>query len=300
MPDMQFGVNYRAAESRDDFWQLIRRADELGFDVLALPDHLGAAAPFSTLAAAGAISSRLRLTSYVLNVGFWNPALLAREVGTLDLLSGGRAELGIGAGHAKSEHDDAGLPWLRFGPRVELLERTVIEVRRRLAEPGHKPAQVQRPVPLLIAAMSTAGLAVAARHADIVGFSGLRQVPGQAPGTFRLSSAAETAQAVAAVRAQAGGRTYRSDALLQQVVIGRDPREVAAELAAAAPRLTVAEILDSPFVLYARTADEAAAQLKQRGQQFGFDRVTTHQPSMEALGQVIAAYRAAGQGGTGQ
>jgi probable F420-dependent oxidoreductase len=300
MPDMQFGLNYFAAKSRDDFWRLIRRADELGFDVLALPDHLGAAAPFSTLAAAGAISSRLRLTSYVLNVGFWNPALLARDVATLDLLSGGRAELGIGAGHAKSEHDDAGLPWLRFGSRVELLERTLIEVRRRLAEPGHEPAPVQRPIPLLIAAMSAAGLAVAARHADIVGFSGLRQVPGHAPGTFRLSSAGETAQAVKAVKAQAGGRAYRSDALLQQVVIGRDPSEVAAELAAAAPRLTVAEILDSPFVLYARTADEAAAQLERRGREFGFDRVTTHQQSMEALGQVIAAYRAAGPGGPGQ
>ena len=88
---MQFGLNFRAAQSRADFGRLIRRAAELGFDVLALPDHLGGAAPFSTLAAAGEISSTLRLTSYVLNVGFWNPALLAREVATLDLLSGGRA-----------------------------------------------------------------------------------------------------------------------------------------------------------------------------------------------------------------
>ncbi len=294
---MQFGVNFRAADSRADFERLIRRAGELGFDVLALPDHLGASAPFSALAAAGAISSRLRLTSYVVNVGFWNPALLAREVATLDLLSAGRAELGIGAGHAKSEHDDAGLAWLPFRQRIELLEHTVVEVRRRLADPGHKPAPVQRPVPLLIAAMSAAGLAVAARHADIVGFSGLRQVPGAEPGTFRLSSAAETAQAVAAVREQAGGRAYRSDALLQQVVIGRDPAGAAAEMAAAAPSLSVPEILDSPFMLFGRTAEEAAGQLERRGQEFGFNRVTTHQGSLEALGQVIAAYRAA-RGGT--
>ncbi|MGI9005821.1 MAG: TIGR03621 family F420-dependent LLM class oxidoreductase [Streptosporangiaceae bacterium] len=299
MPDMQFGVNFRAAASKADFERLVRRADELGFDVLALPDHLGAAAPFSTLAAAGAISSRLRLTSYVLNVGFWNPALLAREVATLDLLSGGRAELGIGAGHAKSEHEDAGLAWLPFRPRIELLERTAVEVRRRLADPGHEPAPVQRPVPLLVAAMSAAGLAVAARHADIVGFSGLRQLPGQEPGTFRLSTAAETAQAVATVREQAGGRAYRSDALLQRVVIGQDPGEAAAAMAAAAPPLSPAEILDSPFMLFGRTAEEAAGELERRGQEFGFDRVTTHQSSLEALGQVIAAYRAARSGPAG-
>ena len=173
------------------------------------------------------------------------------------------------------------------------------EVRRRLADPGHKPAPVQRPVPLLIAAMSAAGLAVAARHADIVGFSGLRQVPGTEPGTFRLSSAAETALAVAAVREQAAGRAYRSDALLQQVVIGPDPADAAGEMASGSPGLSVAEILDSPFMLFGRTAEEAAGQLERRGQEFGFDRVTTHQPSLEALGQVIAAYRAARGSGRG-
>ena len=292
MTGMQFGLNFRAAESAGDFGRLIRRAGELGFDVLALPDHLGAAAPFSTLAAAAQISASMRLTSYVLNVGFWNPALLAREVATLDLLSGGRAELGIGAGHAKSEYEDAGLPWRPLRQRIESLERTVIEVRRRLADPAHEPAPVQRPVPLLVAAMSAAGLAVAARHADIVGFSGLRQVAGRAPGTFRLCSAAETAQAVAAVREQAGGRVYRSDGLLQLVVIDRDPSDVAAEMATAAPQLSASEILDSPFVLLARTAEDAADELEHRQREFGLDRVTTHQPSMEALGQVIAAYRA--------
>lgn len=64
-------------------------------------------------------------------------------------------------------------------------------------------------------------------------------------------------------------------------------------MAAKAPLLSVSELLDSPFVLYARTAEEAAEQLQWRAREFSFDRVTTRQPSMEALGQVIAAYRAA-------
>ena len=291
MAAMQFGVNFHGAASASEFGRLVRRAGELGFDVFAAPDHLGAAGPFTALAAAGAISDRLRLRTYVLNVGFWNPALLAREVATLDLLSGGRAELGIGAGHAKSEHDDARLPWLPFTERIEAMESMVTEVRRRLADPEHEPRPVQQPVPLMVAAMSAAGLAVAARHADVVGFAGLRQVRGERLGTFTLVSAAETAERVAQVREQAAGRPYRSDVLLQHVVVGKPPAEPAGEMAAAVPRLSVEQILDSPFVLYAEDAPGAAAELRRRHELYGFDSVTTHQPSMEALGEVIAAYR---------
>ena len=281
MAAMQFSVNVRAVAGRQGFLQFVRRADELGYDVLAAPDHLGSLAPFAALAAAAAVTERLRLRTYVLNVGFWNPALLAREVTTLGMLSDGRIELGLGAGHMKSEHDDAGLPWPTLDERVERLEAMAREMRRRLGTE----------VPLLIGAMSHHGLAVAARHADIVGFAGLRQVPGAPPGTFTLSSAAETAERVEEVCRQAGGRPYRSDALLQMVVIGRDPEDAAAEVAAATPGLTVEQILDTPFALFARDAPHAAEELRRRHQVYGFDGVTTHQPNMEALGEVMAAYR---------
>src|SRR5215469_6005489 len=289
--DMQFGVAFHGAESAQEFARLVRRASELGFDVFAAPDHLGMAGPITALAAAAAIDGGLRLRTYVLNVGFWNPALLAREVATLDLLSGGRAELGIGAGYVKSEHDDAGLPWLPFAERTEVLESAVTEVRRRLADPDHEPRPVQHPVPVMVAAMSARGLAVAAKHAEVIGFAGLRQVRGEPLGTLTLVSAAETAERVAQVREQAAGREYRSDVLLQHVVVGKSPAESAGEMAAEVPGVDVREILDSPFVLYAEDAAEAASELRRRHQRYGFDSVTTHQPSMEALGEVIAAYR---------
>jgi probable F420-dependent oxidoreductase len=291
MSEMQFGVAFHGASSQQEFRHLVSRADELGFDVFAAPDHLGMAGPFTALAAAGMISSRLRLRTYVLNIGFWNPALLAREVATLDVLSHGRAELGLGAGYAKSEHDDAGVPFLPISRRLEALEATAVEVRRRLADPGHQPPPVQRPVPLMVAAMSQAGLAVAARHADIVGFAGLRQAPGASPGTLTLVSAAETADRVAEVHRLADGRPYRSDVLLQRVVIGKTPDQAAAELATDEPTLTQQQILDSPFLLLAADASQAADELRRRHERYGFDSVTTHQPSMEALGRVIAAYR---------
>jgi probable F420-dependent oxidoreductase len=292
VPEIQFAVNVHSATSRRDFEQMVHRADELGFDVFAAPDHLGFLAPFAALAAAGMVSARLRLRTYVLNAGFWNPALLAREIATLDVLSGGRAELGLGAGHMKGEHDDARLPWAPLATRIRQLEDTLAEVRRRLADPASAPRPVQQPVPVMIGAMSAAGLAVAARHADIVGFAGLRQIPHRPPGTFTLSSAAETRQRVDQVRTQAAGRAYRSDVLLQAVVIGQDPDKTASHWAAEEPGLTAGQVLDSPFVLLAEDAAHAAAELRHRHDVYGFDSVTTHQPSLEPLGQVIAAYRA--------
>jgi hypothetical protein len=82
--------------------------------------------------------------------------------------------------------------------------------------------------------------------------------------------------------------------LLQWVVVGRDPEDAAAEIAAAAGgQLTMAQLLDTPFVLLAQDVGHAVAQLRRRQQVYGFDSVTTHQPNLEPLGEVIAAYRAA-------
>ncbi|MGH3934351.1 MAG: TIGR03621 family F420-dependent LLM class oxidoreductase [Pseudonocardiaceae bacterium] len=289
---LQFGVNLRAIGNWQEMRRVVHRIDELGYDVVAVPDHLGAPSPFSTLAAVSGISPRLRVRTYVLNAGFWNAALLARDVATLDRLSAGRVEVGLGAGHMKSEHDDAELPWFPLRERVRALEELVVDLRRRLSDGRHQPVPVQQPIPILIGAMSRAGLSVAARHADVVGFSGARQVPGAAIGTFTLSSPQETAERVHQVQVQAGGRPYRSDVLLQVVRLGGDPDVAAAELTRDIPHLTAEQARNSPFVLLARTAEQAVDELLERHERYGFDSVTTHQPSLEPLGQVIAALRA--------
>lgn len=292
MSKIQFTINVHAVSSQQDFTRLVRRVDALGYDVFAAGDHLGGLAPFAALSAVGMISERLRLRTYVLNTGFWNPALLAREIATLDVLSQGRAELGLGAGHMRSEHQDARLPWLPLVARVQALEDMVLEMRRRLAEEAHRPQPVQQPVPVMIGAMSSPALSVAARHAEVVGFAGLRQIKGAPAGTFTVCSSAETATRVDEVRRQAGGRPYRSDVLLQWVVIGRDPADAAEEIAAGASgALTLEQLLDTPFALLAHDVSHAVEELRRRQQVYGFDSVTTHQPHLEALGKVIAAHR---------
>src|SRR3954451_17933902 len=82
-----------------------RWAEGAGFDVVTTADHVGSTSPFVMLTAAAVATSRVRLRTYVLDVGFWNPGLLARDVATRDVLSGGRVEVGLGAGHKPHEHD---------------------------------------------------------------------------------------------------------------------------------------------------------------------------------------------------
>ena len=91
------------------------------------------------------------------------------------------------------------------------------------------------------------------------------------------------------VREQATGRVYRTDALLQVIRLGADPDIAAEKLAAEWGHISAEQLLDTPFVLLARDGSQAAEILAQRGDEFGFDSFTTHEPNLEALGQAIAA-----------
>jgi probable F420-dependent oxidoreductase len=240
------------------------------------------------LATAAAVTERVRLRTYVLNAGLWVPALLARDAATLDLLSDGRLELGLGAGSVRAEVEEAGLPWRPARERIAHLERTLLDVRRRLGGEAHVPRPVQRPVPILVGAMSRDGLSVAADHADIVGFSALRHARGHAPGTLTAATARETDELVAHVRSRASGRRFESDVLLQAVELGRDPLPAAR---AAVEREQFESIdplvlAESPCALFARTAAEAATELERRRARWGLTSVTTFWDSADALALV--------------
>ncbi len=242
----------------------------------------------------------MRLRTYVLDAYFWNAALLAREVATLDRLSGGRVELGVGAGHMRHEHDDAGLPFPGIAERWEHTEQLVADVRRHLADPEHRPEPVQRPVPVMVASMGERGLRAAARTAEVVGLTGLVQVTGQPAGTFAFVDLDVVDERVGQVRAwaaEAGRPAPVLDVLVQRVVLGRDPlgwaEEMAAEMAdggAAGP--SAQALLESPFLLAAATAEEAAATLRERAARWGIASWSTHAPSGEAFAEVVRAVRA--------
>jgi probable F420-dependent oxidoreductase len=302
---LTFGAGIGAHHTRDAVLTGAREAEAAGFDVLNTSDHLGNTAPFAILGAAAAVTERIRLRTYVLNVYFWNSALLAREVATVDALSGGRLELGLGAGHMKREHEDAGVPFPPLAERVDELERVLVDVRRRLAAPDYKPAPVQSPVPLSIGAWSPGTMRVAVQYAEIFSLTGMVQAKGKPFGTFDLSDVAEVDRRleklhVALERDRPAGLPVPVlDCLLQKVVVGTDPEEAAAELVAEyGEGFSVKEVLLSPFFLFAATPAEALDELRRRQDRWGISSWCTHSASVPALAEVVAVYSSKQRGRT--
>jgi probable F420-dependent oxidoreductase len=312
MRDFRFSCNVFAIRSAGGFTEYCQRAERFGYDVLFTADHLGSPAPFAPLVAA-ASATRLRVGTMVLNIGFWNPHLLAREVATADLLTGGRLELGLGAGHMKWEFDAAGLPWRPLAERVGLLESALDEMEQVFGPDGYPQDRAYRdayevpplaPVqrrglngtgpPLILGGTGDGMLRLAARRADTVAVGGVFQMPGKPPGTFRIATAAEADERVAFVRREAGDRAgdLEMHALIQVVVVTGDRAGTARDIVAERlPYLTVDELLETPFVLIG-TEEEIAGQLIERRERYGFSFITVHEPYMAAFGPVIERLRA--------
>ncbi len=182
----RFGVVTAQAGSGDEWVARARRAEALGFSTLLIPDTVGATlSPMPALATAAAVTTRLRVGTYVLANDFRSPVLAAREAATVDLLSGGRMELGVGAGRptAAEDYRRLGIPFEPGGVRVGRLAEALAVIKALLS--GHHadaagdhysiagaeihPAPVQRPrPPILVAASGPRLTALAGREADIV------------------------------------------------------------------------------------------------------------------------------------
>jgi probable F420-dependent oxidoreductase len=186
MREFRFAVHASSAPSGEAWLTLARRAESLGYDALLVPDHLGnQLSPIAALAAAAAVTSRLRIGPYVFANDFRHPLVMAREAATLDILSNGRLELGMGAGWRTTDYRQLGMPYEEPGRRVDRLAEAVPLVKRllsgervthagshyRLEEAQIRPHPVQRPrPPLHIGAGGPRMLRLAAREAEIVGF----------------------------------------------------------------------------------------------------------------------------------
>ncbi|MFE7312552.1 LLM class F420-dependent oxidoreductase [Streptomyces sp. NPDC057555] len=283
----RFGVALLALDTGPAWRAKCRRAEELGYDVLLVPDHLGWPAPFPALVAAAEATTRPRVGTFVLNVGFYNPALLAREVATTDALTDGRLELGLGTGYVKAEHGAAGLPFGSPGQRVDHLERTIEELDRLLGDPEQLPQGVQRPrPPLMIGGNGPRMLRLAARHAQIAAFTGGRQAPGKPEGT--LLPPEEVAASVAAYREHAADRPEPAELniIVQRVMVTDDRRAAAREVAAFGIGVDAEQALEVPTLLIGTPA-QMAEQLREHRERYGFSYLTVLESAMEEFAPVI-------------
>jgi len=301
----RFGVNVRSAGSAAEWAEKARKVEALGYSVLLVPDHLAELlAPFPALAAAAAATRRLRVGTAVLNNDLRHPVLTAREAATLDVLSDGRLELGLGAGHMRSEYEQAGLTFDAGATRVGRLAEAVVIVKEllegkpvsftgrhyRVSDHTIHPRPVQRPrPPVFIGGNAPRLLEVAAREADIIGLTGIAFRRGGAEPDVSDFRAAIVDQRVALVREAAGARADRLElnALVQRVIVTDDRRKAARELATGRwAALTPDDVLASPYVLIG-TVDEMIDDLRVRRERWGISYVMTHEPFMDALAPVV-------------
>ncbi|MGY0500868.1 LLM class F420-dependent oxidoreductase [Nocardia sp. FBN12] len=286
----RFGVNMMSTGSRDVWIEKCRRAETLGYDVIGVPDHLGMPAPFPAMMLAAEVTERVRLNTFVLNVPFYNPVLLARDVATVDGLSGGRVELGLGAGYVKDEFEAAGIPFPSAGRRVELVGETATTLRRLYSDPGYQPqpAQAGGP-PLLIAGWGDRMLRVAAEHADIIALTGAGTADS---GTLTLAGTAEAADRVAYLRELLGVRAASTEVnLLIQALI--EPHERDEALLRLVPYLPATDSteLDDLIAVLVGTPEQMAERLRERRKTYGINYITVLEHNMDKLAAVIELVR---------
>ncbi|MEV8547526.1 LLM class F420-dependent oxidoreductase [Streptomyces sp. NPDC051572] len=281
----RFGVSLLTSAPADEWRAKCRRAEELGYDVILVPDHLDMVAPFPALVAAAEATERPRVGTFVLNAGFWNPTLLAREVTTTDDLTGGRLELGLGTGYVQAEHDTAGLPFGSPRERVDHLRYTVQELERLL-----DAAECR--VPLLLGGNGDRMLRLTAGHADIAAFTGASLEPGSTTGKLAPVDAAGFGQRVARYREFAAGRTEPAELnlLIQQVAVTDDPASALKPLLDRRPDLSLEYVLDLPVFLVG-SLDQITAKLRALRDRYGFSYLTVLEPCMEAFAPVAEELR---------
>lgn len=272
MAGFRFGVGVRSVRSAARFAERVRRFADQGFDVVHVPDHLGAPAPFPVLVAA-AQAADIRVGTYVLNAAFYSPALLARDAAAVDLLCDGRLELGLGTGYVREEFEAAGIPYPSAGERVEHLRRTVEHLR------DQSPS-----IPLLIAGNGDRVLTLAARYADIVGLTGGGLPDPQNPDPL--------AERVAFVRAAAGDRAADLEFNLAITAVPADSTGIP-DLTLTRnyfPHATDAQLMALPTVLSGTPRDIADALLDRR-ERYGITYFTVQDYHGDYFAQVIDVLR---------
>jgi len=304
MQPFRFAVYANDAELAEDWAAFARRAEELGYAALYVTDHLGRQlAPTAALAAAAAVTTTIRIGPYVLANDFRHPLLVAREAATLDRLSGGRLDLGLGAGWKVSDYRQLGMAYDRPGLRIDRLAESFGIIRRLLSgeEVTHHgrfyqlerarvfPLPVQRPhPPFILGGGGPRMLRMAAREAQIVGFVPQFSTGGRP--LLRYVAESGLAERVAIVRRAAGERfddlelnVFVADA---GVVGGSQP--IGPTLLALLRSLGPAAIGGSAYLLYG-TLDQLRDGMVRRRDKLGINSYGIPARAMEAFAPLVAS-----------
>jgi len=299
----RFAVQEHHAESAADWREKARRAESTGFSALYLPDHFsGQPGPIAALMAAADATTTLRVGSLVFDNDYRHPVVLAKEAATLDLLSEGRLDFGLGAGWLTADYEKSGIPLDGAGARIDRMEEG-LKVIKGLWAGGEfsfsgryysvtglegSPLPVQKPhPPILLGGGGRKMLTIAGREADIVNVNYDLREGRINKKLVRTGMAEATAEKLGWIREAAGDRF---DALELSITIFvatvTDDRESLAAGMAAGLGMETGDILAIPHFLIG-TVEQILHDLRSRREQYGFSYVIVPGEFAEAFGPVV-------------
>lgn len=313
MHPFRFAVQLSKAGTASAWRDVARKVEALGYSTLFVPDHFDDQfAPLVALTVAAEATETLRVGSLVFDNDYRHPLVLAKELATLDLMSEGRLEVGLGAGWMRSDYDRSGIGYDAPGVRVDRLTEGVAVLKGLLAggtvdfegehyritgATGFPPPHDGRPPPIIIGGGSPRVLALAGREADIVGVNPNLAAGRIGPEIATQLSLARYTERLGWVREAAGERMADIEIqCLTFIVTVGEPRAEALERLSQMVSMTPEEAADVPLAL-AGTVDEIVETLERRREVLGITYWVVHEPEMESFAPVVA--RLAGTHGGG-
>jgi probable F420-dependent oxidoreductase len=299
----RFGVQTSKAASGDAWREKARKIEDLGYSTLFVPDHFDDQyTPTPALMAAADATSTLRIGGMVFDNDYRHPLLFAKEAATMDVLSNGRYELGIGAGWMETDYVAAGMTYDRPGVRIERLKEALTIIKGLFGEGPFsfsgkhytikehnglpKPVQQPRP-PILVGGGGKRVLSLAAREADIIGVN-FNLAPGRVNReVMNTGDATSTAEKVRWIREAAGSRFDQIEMNVTVFVsIVTDDQKGMVERVAPGFGMSNEEVLASPHAVIG-SAEQIAEALQERREKFGFSYVVFSGDGFEALSPVV-------------
>jgi probable F420-dependent oxidoreductase len=305
MATFRFGVQLSKADSGAGWRDVARKIEGLGYSTLFIPDHFeDQFGPLVALTVAAEATSTLRVGSLVFGNDYRHPVVLAKEIATLDLLSEGRVEFGLGAGWMTSDYEQSGIPLDSPGTRISRMAESLTVMKSlwstgkatfdgehyQVTEALGTPTPSQRPhPPVIIGGGGKRVLGIAAREADIVGVNPSLAAGYVGPEVLETTSAEYYHQRIEWIRQAAGPRFDQLELQCLTFLVQIVPdREAAIERLAGLMSVTPEQIDGSPIALIG-TTDQMIEILRQRREQFGFTYIVVHEAEMEAFAPVVAA-----------
>lgn len=299
----RFGIQLHTAVSGEEWADLARRVEDLGFDTLLLPDHFGdQLAPVPAMMAAAAATTTLKVGCLVFDNDYKHPVVLAKELATIDRLSGGRVEVGLGAGWMLSDYEQAGMSYDSGKVRVDRFEEGLAIIKGLLGpdpvdfEGEHYtirgldglPKPVQARPPILVGGGLKRMLTIAAREADIVGINPTMPNGAADADAARTGTAEQTDEKLGWVKAAAGDRY--DDLEINLLTLGcflTDDRADLAEKLAPLFGLTPAELLEFPHALIGST-EEIVDVIEARRARWDASYIVVQSDALEAMAPIVA------------